>query len=96
MRVFYDCPSDVTPKRGDILQTNVGDRRERTFLILRSRRMRTEKHRFQLWAERWWQIEPDTRMRLYESAERNGGQTAHPFHRYPAKKKPRFQNGWYL
>lgn len=65
------------PKRGDILQTNVGDRRERTFLILSARRMKPTMPRvprFRIWAERYWEIEPETRLRLFISAERNGGQ----------------------
>lgn len=56
------------PKRGDIVQTNIGDRRERTWLILYSHRMRrrdeTACPRFKLWMARWWELEPDFRMRL--------------------------------
>lgn len=81
--------SGVHPKRGDILQTNVGDRRERTCFVLSVRRLRASKGvpRFKLWAERWWQLEPDFRHRLFRSAERNGGQTVIRFKRYPTRKK---------
>lgn len=77
------------PKRGDILQTNVGDRRERTFLILCSRRLKPTKGvpRAKLWAERWWEIEPELRMALLRSAERNGGQRVVKFFRYGSKRR---------
>lgn len=92
-RLWYDITgSDLPdPKRGDTMQSNLGDRRERTWLILRSRRMRTARRRFQLWIERWWQIEPAMRMRLFASAERNGGQHHFPMHRFPARKKKTFE-----
>jgi hypothetical protein len=79
------------PKRGDILQTNVGSRRERTCLILAVKRLKPMKGfpRCRVWAERWWEIEPELRMRLWRSAERNGGQRSMEFHRYPAKPKRR-------
>jgi hypothetical protein len=77
------------PKRGDILQTNIGDRRERTFLIIKTRRLRPINGvpRYSVWAERWWEFEPELRVRLFESAERSGGQKVIEFSRYPAKKK---------
>jgi hypothetical protein len=77
------------PKRGDLLQTNVGDRRERTFLILHVRKLNqtTHKPRCKLWAERWWDIEPETRMRLFLSAERAGGQRVIHFTRYKPTRK---------
>ena len=82
------------PKRGDIVQTNVGDRRERTWLILRARRMKRSKHhrRYQVSAARWWELEPDMRVRLWRSAERNGGQGVIYFERYPAKKRQTFED----
>jgi len=86
------------PKRGDIVQTNVGNRRERTWLILRVRQMRrrTKKGvpRFDVWMARWWELESDFRMRLYRSAERNGGQNLMYFQRYPPKKKRRDPFSW--
>jgi hypothetical protein len=94
MRVYIDCPSGLAPKRGDIMQTNVGNRRERTCLILGVRCMRrSSRHslqRYNVWAERWWQMEPILRWRLYLSAERNGGQQIIHFQRYsvkPTKKR---------
>jgi hypothetical protein len=99
-KVFIDILDDgPPPKRGDIVQTNVGNRRERTWLILSARKMRRAPReyvplgklppRFDVWMARWWELEADFRMRLYRSAQRNGGQNVHHFHRYPAKKKRR-------
>ena len=88
MRLNLDSLDGSIPKRGDILQTNVGDRRERTCLILGVRRMR-RPGRFNVWAERWWQIEPILRWRLYLSAERNGGQQVIYFRRYKPRPKKR-------
>jgi hypothetical protein len=76
------CPRGETPKRGDLLQTNCGDRRERTWFILRVRKIArrtdaplgTVKPRFDVWRVRWWELESDFRIRLYRSAERRGGQ----------------------
>lgn len=89
--IFDDGPM---PKRGDIVQTNVGNRRERTWLVLHAHRVNRIVHssrdlipRFKLWAARWWELEPDFRMRLFRSAERNGGQQVIFFYRYKAKKK---------
>lgn len=97
--IFDDGPA---PKRGDLVQTNVGKPRERTWFVLHAHRVNRIVHihdreralrdmipRFKLWTARWWELEPDMRMRLYRSAERNGGQNVHPFFRYPAKKKNR-------
>lgn len=92
--LFFDILDGPTPKRGDIVQSNVGDLRERTWIVLRARKIRRRESqprlpRFQVWMVRWWELEPDFRMRLYRSAERNGGQNLLFFHRYPAKKKKR-------
>lgn len=84
MMLRMDSLDGSVPKRGDVVQTNVGDKRERTWLILRVRRGRIHR-RFNVWAERWWQIEPDLRMRLYRSAQRAGGQRIIYFERYKAK-----------
>jgi hypothetical protein len=77
------------PKRGDLLQTNVGNRRERTWFILRSTPVKPVKGvpRSKVWIERWWEIEPELRIKLWNSAMRNGGQDVIQFKRYPAKKK---------
>ncbi len=79
------------PRRGDLLHTNVGDRRERTWFILKVRRLRERigVPRCKVWVERWWDVDPELRMRLYQSAERNGGQGVLNLKRYPAKKKAR-------
>lgn len=96
--MLIDMNCGQTPKRGDIIQTNVGDRRERTWLVLHARRVRRRDDRtkyvqvtprFDVWAARWWELEPDFRMRLFHSAERRGGQQIIYFRRYPAKKKRR-------
>jgi hypothetical protein len=89
MKVSIDFQIGGRPKRGDILQTNIGDRkRERTLLILRTHRLKPINGvpRYSVWAERWWYMEPDMRMRLFESAERAGGQLVILFRR-PTKTK---------
>lgn len=81
-------------KRGDILQTNIGDRRERTCLILTARALRDrycenmqmQVQRTQLWVARWWELEPEARMLLYRSAERAGGQMLIQFQRFQSKR----------
>jgi hypothetical protein len=80
--------SDV-PKRGDLLQSNVGDRRERTWFVLTVRRLKPTKGvpRCRLWIERWWDVDVELRMRLYNNAVRNGGQRLVQFTRNPAKSK---------
>lgn len=76
-------------KRGDLVYSNVGNRRERTWLVLRAVPSRTAPKgvpRYRVWMARWWELEADMRMRLFRSAERNGGQRAIQFRRYQAKK----------
>ncbi|HZC21792.1 MAG TPA: hypothetical protein VE866_00510 [Candidatus Binatia bacterium] len=79
------------PKRGDLLHTNIGDRRERTWLILHVRFFNSRVSRCRVWAERWWQIEPELRMQLFRSAERNGGQHLIAYTRPKAKKCKSFE-----
>jgi hypothetical protein len=87
---------DPVPKRGDLVQSNVGSGRERTWLILRVRRIRRkgidERPRYQVWMARWWEIDADFRLRLFRSAERNSGQRVVEFHRYPAKRRRTFED----
>jgi hypothetical protein len=79
------------PKRGDLIQTNIGSRRERTWIILRSRRMtRAKNRRYALWKARWWELEPKMRNELFRSAERNGGQITWACR--PLKPAPRRKN----
>jgi hypothetical protein len=82
---------DIVPKRGDLIQTNVGKARERTWFILRAHRVKRGKHprRYRLWMARWWELEVEMRMRLFASAERAGGQAVIHSWRYPAKRKRR-------
>lgn len=100
MKTTYHQPLGAErPKRGDLLQSNIGTKRERTWLILGARILRIGfcKHvgvttqRTKLWAERWWEVEPETRMALYRSAERRGGQVRHDFYRFAAKRRPTFE-----
>lgn len=79
----------AVPKRGDLLQSNVGDRRERTWFVLAVHPLRPTKGvpRCRLWIERWWDVDADLRMRLYQSAERNGGQLVVTCMRYPVKHR---------
>jgi hypothetical protein len=81
------------PKRGDLLETNVGDRRQRTWFVLQVHPLKPTKGvpRCKVWMERWWELEPELRVKLYQSAERNGGQQVIGIKRYPAKKKPTFE-----
>lgn len=92
-KIFIDMLNGGSPKRGDLLQSNVGDRRERTWFILKSEPLQPVKGvpRFGLWIERWWDLEPELRIKLWNSAERRGGQQVIPFRRYPAKKKKTFE-----
>jgi len=101
MNTTYHIPAhdeQPAPKRGDIFQSNVGDRRERTWLVLAVHELpqRTCRQmggiltrRYKVWAARWWELEPEIRVRLYRSAERAGGQNVHGFRRFPAKRKAR-------
>lgn len=91
---WIDMHDARIPKRGDLVQTNVGNRRERTWLVLRARHMQRAKHprRFQVFAARWWELEPEMRIRLWHSAERNGGQGVIYFARYPAKRRKTFED----
>lgn len=77
------------PKRGDLLQSNVGDRRARTWFVLAVHPLKPLKGlpRCRVWMERWWELDADLRMRLYRSAERHGGQNVIEFTRYPAKRR---------
>ena len=99
MKTVYHIPAlsnDPIPKRGDLLQSNIGKKTERTWLILAVKELRScvcqemggvITTRWKVWAERWFELEPETRMRLFRSAERAGGQELHGFKRFPVKKK---------
>jgi hypothetical protein len=51
-----------------------------------------EAQRTKVWAERWWELEPEMRVALHRSAERRGGQLVHKFYRFRARKrKPSFE-----
>lgn len=93
MTVMIDMNDQVRPKRGDLLQTNVGSRRERTCFVLtvRELRSRIDVPRYRVWAVRWWEIEPELRLLLFRSAERNGGQSVIRFKRYAVRKKKTFE-----
>lgn len=85
----------TTPKRGDLVRTNIGDARERTWIVLHVHPLKPTKGvpRCRFWAERWWEIEPELRMRLYHSAERNGGQRCIDVKRHPPKRRTTFEEG---
>lgn len=93
-------PAGEAPKRGDLLETNRGDRRARTWFVLHAHRYPRinplavysyaqwqEKPRFRVWRERWWELEPALRLALYRSAERRGGQTV-----WCQEEKPKTEN----
>src|SRR5579863_7396742 len=98
MKTTYHLPMMsrcADPKRGDLLQSNIGKRTERTWLVLKVKEIPVRQckemggvwtRRFKIWGERWWDLEPQTRMRLYRSAERAGGQNVHMFYRFSAKR----------
>lgn len=79
------------PKRGDLFQSSVGTKRERTWMVLRVRPIRRRdpnaNRRFEVFMARWWELDAEMRMRLYRSAERNGGQKVHEFWWYPRTKR---------
>ena len=61
-----------TPKRGDLMQTAVGTNRERTWFIWFAQKWDLQRpaQKFRVLRVRWWQIEPETRIALWRSAER--------------------------
>jgi hypothetical protein len=101
MRTIYHQPQGhIHPMRGDLLQTNVGTRRERTWIVLSVHSLPARwcpeigmvAQRTRIWAERWWEVEPAVRMGLYLSAERRPlGQQVWDFYRFPAKRKRTFE-----
>ena len=101
MKVIYcDREGEPRPARGDLLQTNVGDRRERTWLVLGARALAPRRiaewgitaQRTRVWCERWWELEPSLRVALFRSAQRrDGGQRVFPFHRFRAKRRLGFE-----
>lgn len=81
------------PKRGDLVQSAIGTKRERTWIVLSSVRIKRREAsalpRYRLKMLRWWDVPPETRMRLYRWARSHGGQGVFWLQRYPAKKKKR-------
>lgn len=99
MRTTYHIQASrehAAPKRGDLLQSNIGKKTERTWIII-SVKEKYPRHcpqmggvatiPYKIWAERWFELEPETRIALWKSAERAGGQVVHGFYRFPAKRK---------
>lgn len=100
MKLTYFHPKDYPrPKRGDLMQTNVGNRRERTFIVLHGHPLPhgicpltgAPRRRTQVFALRWWELEEEMRMALWRSAERAGGQVVHQVYRFPPKQKQSFE-----
>jgi hypothetical protein len=101
MKITYHVAAaeDTVPKRGDLLQTHIGKKTERTWFILAVREMSPRycsqmdcvTRRYKLWAERWWELDERARILLWRSADRLGGQLVHPLYRFPPKKKPTFE-----
>lgn len=104
MKTTYHIPASASdkaypaPKRGDLFESNIGTRMERTWLVIAVRTLPQREcrqmggimtRRYKVWAERWWQLEPEMRVKLFRSAERAGGQVEHCFRRFPAKPKKR-------
>jgi hypothetical protein len=97
---YHQPIGEPRPKRGDLIHTNVGDRRERTWLVLRTQILKNRicepmggimAQRTKIWRERWWALEPEMRVALYRSAERAGGQLMHESVPFPVKRKPTFE-----
>jgi len=82
-------------KRGDLIHTAVGTKRERTWLVLHAHRVKPFDRiptRFKVWAVRWWELDAGIRMKLFRSAQRNGGQRCIEVVAYNRKKKnPSFE-----
>ncbi len=94
--ILFDI--ELGPKRGDIIQTACGTKRERTWMVLRSRKVKRKgSPRYKVFMARWWELEEDMRMKLFRSAERNGGQIVFWFQRYAVKRKsgPEGLRGWH-
>ncbi len=101
MRTTYHIPSFVdhpAPKRGDLLQSNIGKRTERTWFILSAKELPQKNckemggimtRRYKVVAVRWWELEPEMRILLFRSAERRGGQEVHPSQRFKPKRRAR-------
>jgi hypothetical protein len=99
--ILMDIPPEApAPKRGDLVQTNVGNKRERTWFIVSAVSVKTKTglRRFRIFMVRWWLLDPEMRIKLWNSAERRGGQQVIRFKRYPAKKRKRtfeqYMGGW--
>ncbi len=93
MKVVVDVCEGAATKRGDLLQTNCGNRRERTCLIVKVHELAQRRGvpRFRVEAVRWWEIEPEFRRLLFRHAERRGGQNVMYFKRYSTKRKQTFE-----
>ena len=69
MITIYMSDGDPAPKRGDLVQTNVGYRRERTWLVIKARKIKRKTEigspRYHVWMARWWELETDLRLTLY-------------------------------
>lgn len=84
----------IWPKRGDLVYTAIDSRKMRTWFVLwvRPRKQRPGvKPRCDYGRARWWEIEPETRMALYRSAERAGGQRWWYLRSLPKKKRQNFE-----
>lgn len=74
---FYlmKTPNGGKPKRGDLMQTAMGTKRERTWFIWFVRRkIKDPAGHWKVLRVRWWEIDPGVRQMLWKSAERAGGQ----------------------
>lgn len=95
MRITMDMlDGSPVPRRGDLIQSNGGNRRERTWMVLAVHVLKPTKElpRCRIWAERWWELEPELRVKLWTSAERAGGQRVINFKRYAVTKPKSFED----
>ena len=92
-RIVYDLWSDCCPppKRGDLMQSNIGDRRERTWIIARVRRIKRKDsnacRRFEITLYRWWTLSVKARQKLCSAQMRSLFNVQSVFELYRTKRE---------
>jgi len=76
----------------------IGYRRQRTFLVLKIHSVKpaTGTQGCSVWAERWWEIEPELRMQLFRSAVRASGQQVFSLQSTPCDSSPTLKGRGFL
>ena len=91
-----DCygGTGLVPKRGDLLVSLRRGSWHRTWFVIAVKPAKPARGvpRFKIHRERWWLLEPETRMRLFRYAERHGGQVVIEYTaNKPKKRKQTFE-----